>query len=322
MKKRFSNINLNILNLKDEENKFYVEYINQIYLQYKEIFNNDKTDKNYIMNEKIRLKTTIKYQERKNFNSEIPSGTLVTILVTIIAFTIGQVLNIVLSSVNFKAQNSIKNITNIKIISRITDIYAIMSERFGNEVLHFSIALIIITFLYLCIQSLYTKHCEKVDNIEIAFNRMCLEVLSNFEKYETEQQEEIKRVQEIIDYFSKEEIIYNFKRLEMFKLDNRKILISAFKNNQFPSYNYFNDSNRDKHFKFEEFNNIKYKYFNYLSKEVIDIYRMFSLLERGSFDKLSHDHPQKGWLVLPYKGLILPTPRWCWLFLYVQAIVD
>ncbi|URZ15445.1 hypothetical protein [Clostridium felsineum] len=106
-------------------------------------------------------------------------------------------------------------------------------------------------------------------------------------KYENEKQEEIKKVQEMIDYFLREEIIYNFKRLEMFNENNKKILIDSFKNNRFPSYNYYNVSNMKDRFKFDEFNNIKYKYLNYLSKEIIDIYRMFSLLERGSFNKLN-----------------------------------
>lgn len=108
-------------------------------------------------------------------------------------------------------------------------------------------------------------------------------------KYKEKEEQESQKVQEMIKYFLKEEIIYNFKRLEMFQENNRKQLVDAFKNDKIPSYNYFNNSNSDKHFRFDEFDNIKYKYLNYLNKQIIDIYRMFNLLERGSFDKLNKE---------------------------------
>lgn len=103
------------------------------------------------------------------------------------------------------------------------------------------------------------------------------------EKLNKEKEEEKNKAQQIIDSLLKYEITYNFNKLIVFDTQNRNILINHFKkeNSGDGLYNYFSneDAERNCCFRFNEFNNIKYTYLNYMSEEIVHIYQMFRILE-------------------------------------------
>lgn len=165
-----------------EEPEFFTDYVNKILDGYKDIITEKRNnnDNNYIKREKIRLEANLKNLERKSFDNQNMIS-LITIFITVSIFGISYLFNNILDSVKFKIETAIKNLTNQSYIEKFAKIFADTSNGVRKLALVGSIALIVIVFIYIFMQDFINRNNREKNDIDITFNRMCLEVLNNFE---------------------------------------------------------------------------------------------------------------------------------------------
>lgn len=138
------------------------------------------------------------------------------------------------------------------------------------------------------IAAIYGSNAGAKKSYQGAMDAVTKQISNEKDKLLNEEKQDSKKAQNLIEYFLKDEIRYNFHRLSKFKEENLETILNIFKsNNKNWSYSYF-DNALTENFKFDEFNAIKYKYFKFMNHELIDIYKMFKLLDlNGSFTKLT-----------------------------------
>lgn len=175
-KKFQKEVNLSVEKLDDE---FYTEYLKEIEKEYRKriLEKNNNSDTEYLVREKIIIDTNIKNLENSDFSYTSVTAIASSIIV-LFTFGIGEILDNVTNSVKSSIDNTLKSITNPKIIKQLNSNFTNYSNNISDLVLNTMVAMIILIAIAITFADQISAYKRKDCNRKIAFNRMCLSILN------------------------------------------------------------------------------------------------------------------------------------------------
>jgi hypothetical protein len=179
-KKKFQKqVNLSVEKLDDD---FYGEYLKEIEKEYRKriLEKSNNGDAEYLIREKIIIDNNIKNLERSDFSYKSVTAIVSSILL-LFTFGIGEILDNTTNSVKNSIDNSLKSITDPKIIQQLNSNFINYSNNISDLVLKIVVTMIIAVAISITFVDQISDYKRNKCNRKISFNRMCLDILNKIE---------------------------------------------------------------------------------------------------------------------------------------------